>query len=477
MNLETHWRALPVLQMTTLPWLTGSVLLLSDLLAVILAGLLGVWARYLYDQSLIWEWYLSLWPGFLMFPFAYALVGLYPGVGITAPEELRRQTVATSLVFLLAGVSTFMYKSGSDYSRGAFVFAWIITLIVVPLVRGLTRELMARKRWWGTGVAILGAGQTGIDLVKTLRRQAGLGLKPLVFLDDDSSKLGKEIEGVPVLGELSLAPRLVKELGISHAIIAMPSVPRRRLLEIFENYGAVFPHLMLIPDLFGLSSLWVSARDLGGVLGLEIRQRLLMPLPKFIKRLIDLGLVILAAPLILTVSAMVALLVKLSSPGPALFKQTRPGRYGRQFEIYKFRTMYTDAEERFGRLSEDLRKEFEMFGKIQDDPRVTPIGYWLRKLSLDEFPQFWNVLKGEMSLVGPRAYLLSQLGQIKGYEHLILSVAPGLSGLWQVSGRSEVTLKERLEMDSYYVRNWSPWLDLYILARTVWVVLFSRGAY
>lgn len=455
---------------------TGLVMLVSDSTMVLVCLLASFWIRYLYDQSLIWELYLPLWPIILLFPVVYALVGLYPGVGIIPPEELRRLTYASSLVFIVIGASTFMYRSEAEYSRGAFIFAWLLVLLAVPLSRALVRELFARKAWWGTGVVILGAGQTGQEVVRLLQKQPGLGLKPLALLDDDTRKHLENPYGIGVLGNLSLAPELAK-LGIRHAIVAMPSVPRDRLLELLGSHTSMFPHLMLIPNLMGLSSLWVSAKDLGGVLSLEVRQRLLMSGPRLVKRSMDISLVLLASPFIILISAIVALLVRLDSPGTVVFTQNRPGLNGNFFKIFKFRTMYIDAEARMQSLPADLKAEFEQYGKIQNDPRVTKIGYWLRKFSLDEFPQFWNILRGDMSLVGPRAYLVDQMKQMREYQTIVLSVMPGLTGLWQVSGRSEISFDERLDLDSYYVRNWSPWLDLYILARTVWVVLFSRGAY
>jgi Undecaprenyl-phosphate galactose phosphotransferase WbaP len=257
----------------------------------------------------------------------------------------------------------------------------------------------------------------------------------------------------------------------------MPGVERMRLLELLEHHGASFPHLILIPDLFGLASLWVNSRDLGGVLGLEVRQRLLLTGPTLTKRIIDVFVVLLASPIILILSLAIAFWIRLDSPGSIIFGQKRPGKNGKEFRILKFRTMYQDAESKLKKLSPQLLEEFRLFGKIQNDPRVTRSGYWLRKFSLDEFPQFWNVLRGEMSLVGPRAYLFEQLEQIGVHGKIIFSVLPGITGLWQVSGRSDTTYAERVAMDVYYVRNWSPWLDLYILARTVWVVMFGKGAY
>lgn len=475
MQLLSHEAQLDLPIPLASPRRTALVLLLTDVLTVMASLLLAVWLRYLWDRSLLWGLYLDLWPALLLFPMAYALAGLY-GMGIAPPEELRRLSYATSLVFVVLGGATFMYKAGADYSRGAFVFAWGLALVLVPLGRALVRQLFSRKPWWGVPVLIFGAGQTGEAVVRALCKQPGLGFKPIALLDDDPAKQGQQVEGLPVAGGLQRAAEFART-GVQHAIVAMPGVARDRLLKLLEQHGANFPHLILIPDLFGLASLWVSSRDLGGVLGLEVRQRLLLTGPILAKRIMDITLVLLSLPFIFLLSMIVAIWIRLDSPGPVIFTQQRPGRGGKTFIIYKFRTMFMDAEQRLNSLTPEQIEEFRLHGKIRSDPRITRAGYWIRRLSLDEFPQFWNVLRGEMSLVGPRAYLFEQVDQLGLQKGLVLSVLPGLTGLWQVSGRSDTTFVERVSMDAYYVRNWSPWLDLYILARTVWVVLFGKGAY
>jgi Undecaprenyl-phosphate galactose phosphotransferase WbaP len=238
-----------------------------------------------------------------------------------------------------------------------------------------------------------------------------------------------------------------------------------------------FQNVVIIPDAFGLPSLWVNARDIAGSLGLELRQSLVIPSRQLVKRLLDLFLTLLVALFAIPILILVWIIIRLDSPGAAVFTQDRPGQFGKRFKIFKFRTMYVDAEARFNNMGEAFRAEFEQFGKVKNDPRITRVGAILRKTSLDELPQLLNVFRGEMSLVGPRAYLISQVPQMGSYVDTISQVLPGVTGLWQVSGRSEVSFQERLELDAYYVRNWSPWIDLHILARTVWVVLFARGAY
>lgn len=460
------------------PHRTALVLFLADFIAVTLAMGLAIWLRYLWDRTLFWDVYSPLWPILLLFPLVYALAGLY-GVGVAPPEELRRLTYSTSLVFVVLGAATFMYKAGADYSRGAFVFAWGLALVLVPLGRALVRELWACKPWWGAAVLVLGAGRTGEEVVRALRKQPSLGLKPVALLDDDPAKHRREIEGVRVVGGLERAPEFAQE-GVKYAIVAMPGVPRDRLLELFEKHAERFPHLILVPDLFGFSSLWLTARDMGGVVGLEVRQKLLLPGRRLVKRVMDLGLVLLfALPMALALT-LLGLLIRLDSPGSVFYAHRRIGLAARDFKAWKFRSMVKDADQllkKYLQAHPELQAEWERDQKLKNDPRVTGVGRFLRKTSLDELPQLWNVLRGEMSLVGPRPIVEEEIKRYGPLFTLYTKVRPGLTGLWQVSGRNDTTYAERVAMDAYYVRNWSPWLDLYILARTVWVVLFGKGAY
>lgn len=467
------------LKVATQPWLTASLLAASDLFALTLAGVIAVGLRFLLDGELDTAHYPSLWLVGGLFAVVYALFDLYPGVSLSPAEELQRLTLANTLVYLVLGAATFLFRDGSTYSRQVFLIAWGLSVALVPLGRALVRHLFARRGWWGCPVVVLGGGKTGRLVVQALKKQPGLGLKPVAVLDDDPVKQGI-LEGVPVVGGLELAPIFVRELGVRHAILAMPGVPRGQLLDLLENYGGVFTHLILIPDLLGFSSLWVSGKDLGGILGLEVRQRLLLPGSRFFKRIVDIVVAGVGGLLISPLLLLIALLIKLDSPGPVFYFQDRLGKDGRRFKVVKFRTMYGDGEEVLAKLltqNPELRAEYELNHKLRNDPRVTRLGRILRTFSLDELPQLWNVLKGEMSLVGPRAYLPRELPKMSGAEKIILKVLPGITGIWQVSGRNNVTFQDRLSMDIYYVRNWSIWLDLYILARTIWVVLTRKGAY
>ncbi|HIK45285.1 MAG TPA: undecaprenyl-phosphate galactose phosphotransferase WbaP [Leptolyngbyaceae cyanobacterium M65_K2018_010] len=468
-SLRTSSRSLPMI----------GILAATDLLALLLAGLVSVYGRLAlngqYEPALYWR----LWPILGIFLLAYTVSGLYPAVGLSPVDELRRVTLSTTFTYLVLGAGLFLVREGETYSRGVFLLAWLLSLGGVLLGRLIARQLFAKCPWWGYPVLILGAGRTGAMVIQTLQRQPEFGLKPVAVLDDNPKKRG-QLCGVPVVGALSVAPVLARHRDIHYAILAMPGLPRERLLTILEEYGQAFAHLLMIPDLFGVASLWVSAKDLGGVLGLEIRQRLLLPGPRMTKACLDLVLTTLIGAGLLPLIGLIALLIKLDSPGPVFYGQKRLGRDGNAFVAWKFRSMVPQADqvlEEFFQANPALRRQWHRDHKLRYDPRVTRVGRFLRRTSLDELPQLWNVLRGEMSLVGPRPIVGEEIPRYAEKYRLYTKVLPGLTGLWQVSGRNNVSYSERVSLDAYYVRNWSVWLDIHILLRTIWVVITGEGAY
>lgn len=455
------------------------IFLASDALALCVAALAGVYLRLTFGGVYHPALYGQLWPLIGLFLLAYAAAGLYPTVALSPVDELRRISTCTTLTYLVLGAAIFLFREGETYSRGVFLLAWLLSLVTVLLGRFAARHVFAKFAWWGHPVLILGAGRTGELVIKTLKRQPSFGLKPLAVLDDNPQKRG-ELAGVPILGPLSLAPGLAIKRDISYAIIAMPGVQREKLLSILERYAHTFPHLLMIPDLFGMASLWVSTKDLGGILGLELRQRLFLPGPRLTKAALDVVLTLVLGLLLLPLIGLIAVLIRLNSPGPIFYGQVRLGRRGKPFTVWKFRSMHLNADallERYLQENPSLRQHWERDHKLKDDPRVTRVGRFLRRTSLDELPQLWNVLRGEMSLVGPRPIVDREVWRYAEKFELYARVLPGLTGLWQVSGRNDVSYDERVNLDAYYVRNWSVWLDIYILIRTVWVVLIGDGAY
>ncbi len=463
----------------TQPWLTLVCLILTDVLAITLANSGSVVWRWLTGGSFDFQIYIALLPFLGLFVAAFAAFGLYQGSGLNPVEELRLSTLGITLVYSLLGAASFFLRAAELYSRLAFIIALLLSLFFVPLARAITRSFLARAAWWGVPVVILGAGETGRVIAQSLQKQPGLGLKLVAFLDDDPNRHG-ELEHVPVIGGLELAPILAERYGVRHALLAMPGAKRERLLEIIEEYGSFFPRLYLVPDLLGVASLWASAKDYGGLLALEVRQNLLQPFSKRIKRTMDLFLVLLTLPLLLPLTILIAIAISLESKGAVFFIQERIGRGGKPFRAYKFRSMVSNAESVLKTALEQnaaLREEWAKDQKLRRDPRVTKVGWFLRKTSLDEMPQLWNVFLGEMSLVGPRPIVQNEITRYGDAFKLYSKVTPGLTGMWQVNGRNNTTYAERVRFDAYYARNWSVWLDIYILARTFRAVVRAEGAY
>jgi Undecaprenyl-phosphate galactose phosphotransferase WbaP len=443
-----------------------------------LAAFISFYLKKLLNPDLPPVLYQSLWPAFLPFIVFYAFAHLYPVVAMNPVEELRLLTGCTSLVYLALAAFSFLLKDSELYSRQVFFVGWLLSAIMVPTGRAIVRYFASSRPWWQQPAFILGAGKTGEMVVRELQRQKGLGIRPLAIFDDDPAKHG-ELLGIPVVGDVDLAWKMGKEMNVSYCIMAMPGVTSERQLELLELYDDSFTHFLVIPDLFGFSTLRVPSRDLGGILSLEIQQQLLMPVPRFFRRMGEIILTILGGIIVLPFILLTAFLIVMTTPGPAFFGHTRIGRRGRRFKAWKFRSMYQDADKRLKEClakSPEMRKEWQENQKLRNDPRITPIGALLRRTSMDELPQIWNVLKGDMCLVGPRPIVESEIEKYGHYFRLYLKVTPGMTGLWQVSGRSDTTYHQRVMLDTYYVRNWSLWLDIYIMVRTVRVVLVGSGA-
>jgi Undecaprenyl-phosphate galactose phosphotransferase WbaP len=258
-------------------------------------------------------------------------------------------------------------------------------------------------------------------------------------------------------------------------IAASTDSPIERYTQLLNQQ---FHKVILVREADKFGSLWVEPRDLDGKLGLEYSYHLLRREIIWFKRFLDIAgaviILLLLGPFLLILAAVIAI----ESPGSPVFIQERIGQNKRRIRVIKFRTMSVNAEqqlERYLHNNTKARMEFEKYHKLQNDPRVSRVGRFLRKFSLDEFPQLLNVLRGELSLVGPRAYLPFEMKEMKDYDSVILRVKPGITGWWQVMGRHQKSFQQRLQMDEYYISNWSLWMDIYILIKTVWIVLLGSG--
>lgn len=443
------------------PWASGAIFAVGDLAALSLAAAVSllIWSRA--DARLAPASYLPLWPVLLTFLIAYAASGLYPGFGCNVADELRKLSIATSLVYPALAVTAFLLKDAASFSRAVFLLAWAQSLALVPLIRALLRHSLESQPWWGDSVIVIGAADAASAVASSLAERPELGLKPLLVLDDPRH-----------------APAASRALGIRHAILV--GTPGAGLATAYRDLSRVFRRVTIVPELSGLSSLWVEARDLGGVIGLEFRQRLLMPGVRAVKRAVDLWLILATAALALPFVLLIAAAIRLTSSGPVFYRQVRYGQNGEPFTAWKFRSMVRNAGDILARhldQNPSLRREWERDHKLRRDPRVTAVGRFLRRTSLDELPQIWNVLVGQMSVVGPRPIVAEEIPLYGDAYDLYTQVRPGITGLWQVSGRNDLSYEKRVQLDTYYIRNWSPWLDLYILARTVSAVILARGAY
>ncbi|HEY7337650.1 MAG TPA: undecaprenyl-phosphate galactose phosphotransferase WbaP [Bryobacteraceae bacterium] len=462
------------------PWAMSAVLVITDLCSLSLAVAAGfiLW-RFVNPAVLAPGAAMLVAPASAVATFAQA--GFYPGIGLTAVQQIRRSWRSITLVYLLLTAAMFLSKSWWADSRGGFFLAWIVSLAMTPWGRWISAHFFDSRPWWGAPVVVIGAGSVGRSVIRSLVANRILGYRPVVCVDDDARVHG-ECEGVPVLGSLADVELLARAYGASHAIVAIPTMPRDRLIRHMRAWSRVFPKIVILPNLAGVASLWTEPRDLGGLLGLEVRQNLLSAWNQGLKRAADVvlcgvGLVI-AAPFL----AVCAAWIKSVSPGSAFYRQEREGHQARTVQVLKLRTMYPNAEEMLEQHlagNPEAREEWNRFVKLKHDPRILPgVGNFLRKTSLDELPQLWNILKGEMSLVGPRPFPAYHNRRFDPeFRDLRRQVIPGLTGLWQVSARSNGDLEVQTFLDSYYIRNWSLWLDLYILIRTGRAVLKQEGSY
>jgi Undecaprenyl-phosphate galactose phosphotransferase WbaP len=297
---------------------------------------------------------------------------------------------------------------------------------------------------------------------------------------DDNPLGGDEYTGIPVIHDMTIGPEIVKRYNIKMAIVAMPELDAGRLKKLLNSSVSAFRYNVLIPNFFSLSNIWMSVRDFNGVLGIETSHKLRLDWNLAIKRFLELFIVIIAGIILLPFFLLIALFIKINSPGPVFYKHKRLGRNGQYFYAYKFRSMAADAEQKLqGMLDSDpaFKDEWEKSHKLQNDPRITSFGKFLRRTSIDEFPQLINILKGEMSLVGPRPIVDEEVDKYGEDYNRIFSIRPGLTGLWQVSGRSDTNYYDRVAYDMYYLQSWSIWLDLWIIFKTFSVVIKGKGAY
>ncbi|MGB0389122.1 MAG: sugar transferase [Ardenticatenaceae bacterium] len=463
------------------------LLMIVDVLLIHFAFFSAWWLRYELELGgQVWDPFYTPYRDFL--PAVFLLTVLMTAnlhfeelydkrEGVTLFDELYGIINATTTSVLLMILFFFVYQySGS--SRLVYSYLALTLVFYLSTARFLLHWWMNWLRQKGVGVTrtlIVGGGEIARTLMSHIVAQPELGYDVAGFVDDNP-KCQHDIGRFRALGDIQDIPRLVGEHGVEKVIITLPWQYQDKILQIIEQCEQEGVQCRIVPDLFHLSLTRVNLHEIKGVPLIGTQEPALKGMNLALKRFVDLVASTMLLGLFMPILLLVALAIKLESSGAVIFKQTRVGRHGRLFEVYKFRSMYNGADKKLQQLAKANEADGPLF-KIRNDPRITRVGSFIRKTSLDEFPQLWNVLKGDMSLVGPRPSLPSEVAQYEDWHHKRLEAPPGLTGLWQVSGRSDISFDDMMLLDIYYTEQWSLKLDLMILVRTVPAVVLQRGAY
>lgn len=457
----------------TSSFISGFMLAVSDCLMV----MLSIGASFFIINLLNHSWinfrsFVTYWVYLPPMIAVFYAAGLYPGISLPPADEVKKFGICSFFVFVGIALSITVEEADDKWPLVvALVLATPIALILLPSGREFARHIFSSKKWFGVPAVIMAKSQKDFFIADRLLARKDLGYKPALILCKQAAE-SSMYKGIPVFPPTRKIEDIIKKTGIKVAI----------LINWDEDFALVysyFRYTITIPNIQSFSSLSTSMRDFGGILAFSSTHNLTKKFSLFLKRLVDLFLLIIASPIIIPVVLITALCVKFSSPGPVFYGHKRIGQNGKEFKCWKFRSMVVDADKQLAKLLKDpvMAAEWEKDRKFTNDPRVTKIGKFLRKTSLDEFPQFFNVLKGEMSFIGPRPVTEPELAKYGDMASIILSVKPGLSGMWQISGRSDTGYEERITLDTYYIQNWSIWLDIWIIIKTVYVVLKGKGAY
>ncbi|MCA9942296.1 MAG: sugar transferase [Anaerolineales bacterium] len=394
-------------------------------------------------------------------------------------DELSRITYATAAgVGLMSMIAFFVQPEPFSRLMLAWVFLAIALLIgLARLLRRLLLNMLYQRGILVDRVLVIGSGEVGRSLIRTLLARPDLGYRAVGYLHDGLSENNIGLGRIPNLGVFTDLQKTLTERPQLHTVfIALPGEMHQQisqLLQICQQHGA---RAQVVPDLLQLSMNRVEFNNMAGIPTLGVRDVGINRAQQAAKRLLDLVIILVGTIPALLAMGLIALAIKLDSPGPIIYKAARVGKNGRPFKMYKFRSMVVNADQHKESLRQYNQADGPIF-KMKDDPRMTRVGRFIRRSSLDELPQIYNVLLGQMSLVGPRPPLAEEVADYKPWHKQRLSVIGGITGLWQVSGRSDLTFDELCLLDIYYIENWSLALDIRILLQTVPHSLFGRGAY
>lgn len=470
------------------PNVAGIVWAVIDIVLINIAFVLAYWVRY--DLQLFravdpafavtYDVYL---PFVALFTLLLILVYRQQGVyrlrrHISWFDEFYAIVNGTATGSIILIVFIFLYQP-AFYSRIIFIYAGLISITLLGLSRLLKVVVLRQMRRRGLGierVLIVGAGEVARAVMRAVVANPEYGFYIIGFLDDHPVKGETDIGRFKALGGLENFIEVVREHNIDEVIITLPWQYHRKIVSLMAICERESIRTRIVPDLFQITINRMHVEEIVGIPMIGIKEISISGLNQFVKRTVDLVISALALVVAAPLMALIAFMIKLESPGSVLFKQERVGRNGRLFTVYKFRSMIQGAEEQKVSLLHLNEAEGPLF-KIRDDPRITRVGKLLRKFSFDELPQLYNIFKGEMSLIGPRPPLPKEVEQYQEWHKRRLEVAPGLTGLSQISGRSDLTFDETALLDIYYIENWSLALDTKIILQTIPRVIFGNGAY
>lgn len=415
---------------------------------------------------------------FVIIPVLWVVVFLLASVydpkrTYKAVDELQHVTLSGAFAALV--VAGMLYLAFRDVSRWLFITFVILNMLFLLGWRIIARALfrMGRVREAEQRVLIVGAGEVGQRVGEMIEAYAFAGLRLIGYLDDDANKREANLS---ILGNIQNAREVVQANNIDNVVIALPRRAYGQVNKLVLSLSDLPVRLRVVPDYFSLTLYRATVDDFGGVPMINLRDPALNDYQRLMKRIFDLTLGGMMTLLLLPVMGLIALLVRLDSPGAVIFRQERVGENGRIFFMFKFRSMVEGAEEMQADVNH-TNGNGELIHKQPNDPRVTRVGQFLRRSSLDELPQFFNVLKGDMSLVGPRPEMPWLLTEYEPWQHKRFAVPQGITGWWQVNGRADKPMHLHSDDDIYYVQNYSLWMDFYILFKTPWVVLRGKGAF
>jgi len=424
------------------------------------------------------------WADIKIFFYGAALIcfysrSLYSFRNWTFWDEMREVLMASVMLLLVIALCLFAFRL--QISRVLVVFSVVLFAPTSLLVRYFIRQAAVSAGFLRTSVLIIGAGKSGKLYAQRIASHTFMGCSVLGFLDDNQDKLGTNVAGAPVLGKTSDFQKVVQDMKVDEVVVAIPSAKREFLSRVLHMVNMRVKNVSYIPDIYMLATFSAYMRDIDGLPIVSAPRGLMNPINRFLKNVMDYVGATVALVLFSPIFLYVAWKIKKDDGGIVIFNQIRTGKDLTRFSMYKFRTMVPNAEEKLAEIlkDENVKREYEVAFKLKDDPRITKIGRFLRRSSLDELPQLLNVLKGEMSLIGPRPFVPQEIEPRYGnMAQQVYSVKPGLSGMWQVSGRNDILdYQQSRDLDLYYIHNWSIWLDIVILFRTLQILIKADGAY